>query len=178
MSRAVDDEQRTKPSARRKKRVQYSEEFVDESYRLALLGLKEPEICKVLGIAATTCERWKKRHPEFKDAITEGRIRADAHVAQSLYRKATGYERDGVYYPPDTKAAHIWLLNRQRGYWQNERVEHKVSGQVAVDHRAVQAAESFLGRVLEHEPAKLEDGSAVADEERPVLPPPVRTESS
>ena len=101
---------------------------------MALLGLTDEEIANDFGISKSTLNRWKKKHREFWDSLTRGKTRADAKVARSLYERANGYEhpetkffvvktgRDTeeiqekqtvTRYPPDTKAAAIWLSNRR-----------------------------------------------------------------
>ena len=61
--------------------------------------------------------RWKEAHPSFRESILDGREKADAHVANSLYHKAKG---------GDTRAAEIWLRNRQSSRWRDKQViEHE-----------------------------------------------------
>jgi len=85
--------------------------------------------------------------------IANGRLAADAHVAEALYRRACGYSHDAVkifmpsgasepvyahytkHYPPDTKAALRWLMNRQPDKWR-DRQQVDVSGTIA--HRLSQ----------------------------------------
>jgi hypothetical protein len=74
---------------------------------------------------------------EFSDAITRGKILADAEVASKLFARACGYvhgavkfyrgEDDGVikvpyevHHPPDTQAASLWLRNRQPDRWRDK----------------------------------------------------------
>src|SRR5216684_1109908 len=91
--------------------------------------------------------RWRSL-PEFRESITRGKIQADAHVAEALYRRACGYSHPAVkifmpsgasepvyvpytkHYPPDTKAALAWLSRRQPGLWR-ERQKVNVTGSVA-----------------------------------------------
>jgi len=88
------------------------------------------------------------RYPEFRESITRGKIQADAHVAEALYRRACGYSHPAVkiflpsrgsepiyapytqHYPPDTKAALRWLMNRQPAKWR-DRQEVAVTGTIA-----------------------------------------------
>ena len=96
---------------------------------LALLGCTDEEIAKFLDINPDTLYEWKKRHPEFSEAIKDGKENADIRVVQSLYTKAIGYEhkvtKDGeenmIYYPPDTTAAIFWLKNRQPAKWRDKQ---------------------------------------------------------
>lgn len=104
--------------------------------KLALLGLTDQEIADVMGVHLDTIAEWKKVHPEFSDALNEGKAEADSHVVDRLYQRAMGYEHDEVdirvvageivqtpirrYYPPDTTAAIFWLKNRQRAKWRDK----------------------------------------------------------
>jgi hypothetical protein len=42
-------------------------------YKLTLLGLTEVEIADVLGVSADTVYRWKTKHPEFAQALEDGK---------------------------------------------------------------------------------------------------------
>lgn len=104
-------------------------------YRLGLLGLTDEELGLAFGVSRQTLASWYHAHPEFLDARARAREEADAHVAESLYRRARGYEHEAVKifmpagaaapiyapyterYPPDTQAATLWLSNRQSAKW-------------------------------------------------------------
>jgi hypothetical protein len=109
-------------------------------HELALLGVTEEAMIKVMGIGATTFSRWKLEKEGFADALNEGRMVADARVAAALYKRATGYEVDedhvsifkGVavvttvrrHIPADPWSAARWLSLRQRAMWsETQRVE-------------------------------------------------------
>lgn len=116
----------------------YDKEYHPETaYNLALLGMTDKEISEELGIAKSTLNKWKKDHREFSDSLTRGKRLADSKVARSLFERACGYEhpetkffvvkktkfkeeieeRETIArYPPDTKAAAIWLSNRTRNW--------------------------------------------------------------
>jgi len=64
--------------------------------------------------------------------VAKGRGPADAQVAYAVFRKATGYERNGVWYPPDTTAAIFWLKNRRRDQWR-DKVDVDQNVQVTVN---------------------------------------------
>jgi hypothetical protein len=109
--------------------------FVQQAFSLALLGLDDAEMAAVLGVSERTLNTWKHKHPEFLQSLKAGKDRADAQVAVSLYRRATGYEWEEEALvrvqrnqppvimtvkrkvPPDTTAAIFWLKNRQRRHW-------------------------------------------------------------
>ena len=112
----------------------YEQSYDKQVKQLALLGLIGDQIAKYFEITEATLYNWIKQNPSFAAALKEGREQADANVAESLYKKAIGYEleqfkvvmgEDGrpIVVPylerhgPDAWAANKWLNNRQRGLW-------------------------------------------------------------
>lgn len=112
----------------------YDEAMNDQAHKLALLGMTDEEMATFFGVTAQTFYNWQKEHPPFFEAVQSGKVVADAEVAHSLYRKATGitYEVERlrknaeglaekvslkVYEPPDTGAMKLWLTNRRRKDW-------------------------------------------------------------
>lgn len=110
--------------------------------KFSLMGCIGIEIAQQFGICEKTFENWKKRYPEFLQAIRDGGDKADAEVAQRLRARAMGYvckveqafkvkmgkDQEKVEIvtleqelPPDTKAATIWLSNRQRHKWKDKQ---------------------------------------------------------
>lgn len=108
------------------------------------------QIAAHLGVDQKTLYNWMNSHPEFLQAVTRRRREADDHVANALYRRALGYEYVEVttkveeggeegekvtetttpkHLPPETKAAQLWLHNRQPGEWQN-----KATIEITSDH--------------------------------------------
>jgi len=51
-------------------------------------GLIDLEIAKKLGISRQTIANWKKKYPEFAEALREGKEDADFRVENALYDKA------------------------------------------------------------------------------------------
>ncbi len=164
----------------------YRPELVERAYRMSLLGLTDQQLADFLGISCETLYAWKLSYPEFRESITRGKIQADAHVAEALYRRACGYSHDAVkifmpsgasepvyahytkHYPPDTKAALRWLMNRQPAVWRDRQqvnvtgsLEHRLSqmtpAELAAD--AIALAERVRRRLaeyrqaIEHEPS-------------------------
>lgn len=110
------------------------------AYQMALLGHTEDEMARVIGVSQSEFRRWTQRHPELQLAVWQGRDEADARVAESWFKCATGYpyEEDYVanykgevtvvrvqrYSKPDAEAARKWLAARQRQRWGDvQRVE-------------------------------------------------------
>lgn len=107
----------------------YREEYNEQVEKLCKLGATDKEIADFFDVTEQTVNNWKSEHPEFFESIKRGKILADAEVANSLYKKATGFTNEEVkifqyegesviipfkaYYPPDTAAINIWLKNRR-----------------------------------------------------------------
>lgn len=86
----------------------YNLQMPERAYRLALLGLTDAEIAAALDCSVSTLRKWYEAHPDFCQAVRDGRTEADAKVAASLYKKATV---DG-----DVSAQKYWLTNRSKRY--------------------------------------------------------------
>lgn len=122
----------------------YDPAMCEQVTKLALLGMTNEEMAKFFGVHVDTFYEWMKVHQPFSEAVCAGKEIADAEVAHSLFKKATGitYEverlrknKDGetevvklsVYEPPDTAAMKQWLSNRRRRDW-SEKVKVEVEG--------------------------------------------------
>lgn len=117
--------------------IPYDDCYLKTLFGLAVHGLSESEICKVLGIPLRTLDAWKTR-PQVKEALREGRYEADAKVVAAMYDKAKGYKAKGVkvfynsktgepviveheeYFQPDVVAAKFWLTNRRPDKWRDK----------------------------------------------------------
>lgn len=86
--------------------------YPEKANKLALLGLTDEEMAVALDIHTATFYQWQKDYPEFSEAIREGKVTADANVAQSLYKKAMS---------GDTSSAIFWLKNRRSRDWRDKQ---------------------------------------------------------
>ena len=125
----------------------YKKEYARIAKSLALLGATDSEIADALGVCERTINNWKKSHKEFFAALKEGKIIADANVADSLYNRALGYSHPELkvfnnmgeivtfecekHYPPDPTSAIFWLKNRQPALWRDKQVEETKSDDLA-----------------------------------------------
>lgn len=107
------------------------------------MGATDAQLADFFEVSVSTINLWKVEHPEFSESIKVPKSQANERVAQSLYRRAMGYEHDEVdirvvqgelvqtpirkYYPPDTAAAIFWLKNRDPDEWR-EKVELEHAG--------------------------------------------------
>jgi len=120
----------------------YDPAMNEQVTKLALLGLTDEEMAEFFGVSVQTFYNWQSQFVAFFEAVHAGKDIADAEVAHSLYKKATGitYEVErlrknaegeseiiklSVYEPPDTGAMKLWLTNRRRSNWADNV---KVSG--------------------------------------------------
>lgn len=144
----------------------YKAEYIEQVYKLALLGLKDTEIAKFFDVKEQTINNWKIKYPEFFESLKKGKLDADGEVVKSLYNRALGskvtvqqaIKVKNVYYengkkvsenedvkvvdlvqevPPDTTACIFWLKNRRPAEWR-DKVEH------AVENNTEDTKELFL----------------------------------
>ena len=129
-------------------------EYADQAFKFCLLGATDAELGRFFDVDERTINNWKDRHPEFLQSLKAGKEQADARVAETLYRRALGWEHEAVKivadaktgtehivpyterYPPDTTAAIFWLKNRRPDLWRDKHgIQH--SGEVATNVRAM-----------------------------------------
>jgi hypothetical protein len=113
-------------------KTKFHEKMLDQVFEMALLGLTDVQMAKVLGICDATFDNYKNDYPLFLGSLTRGKAEADGKVARAMYNRAIGViikeealTRDGEVVtlhkelPSDTAAAKHWLSNRQRALWAN-----------------------------------------------------------
>lgn len=123
----------------------YREEFCEQAYKLALLGATDVEMADFFGVEVATLFNWRAAHEKFLEATVQGKVAADANMAERLYMRGMGYSHQAVkifmpagadapvyapyteHYPPDTQAASLWLRNRQPARWRDKQ-EHEHTG--------------------------------------------------
>lgn len=125
----------------------YKPEYAEQARKLCLLGATDKELADFFGVVERTINYWKYEYPEFLQSVKGGKDVADANVAESLYKRANGYEHAAIKifadaktgavlkvpyierHPPDTMACIYWLNNRQRKTkkWRQKQ-EHELSG--------------------------------------------------
>lgn len=134
--------------------TRYKKEYAEQAYKLCLLGFTDRELSEFFSIAESTLNLWKKKHKEFSESLTRGKDIADAEVALSFFKRATGYKYDEVHQElkkdpegnkykltvskvvtkevvPDTGAGLSWLKNRQSKKWR-DKVDQEHSGELKI----------------------------------------------
>lgn len=128
--------------------TRYKPEFAKQALNYCYLGATDDQLAVYFDVTKRTIHYWKKKHPEFADAVKNGKDYADALVAKSLYQRAIGYScpetKVNVYdgevilteitkhYPPDTTACIFFLKNRQPHLWR-DKVEVESTGKLDPD---------------------------------------------
>ncbi len=86
------------------------------AFACAQVGLFKQQILNVLD--------WTEDHLKLsgaypvREAIRRGTILADKGIIAALRRSAEGFTGpNGIYYPPDIRAAQFWLTTRHRETW-------------------------------------------------------------
>ena len=138
MARLTKDDESGNDAARGRP-TKFRPEFIKIVESLCRLGATDPEIAEALDVALSTIKLWKSKDKDFMAAIKNGKAIADAMVAESLFKRATGYSHEAVkifndggeplivpyveHYPPDTSSMIFWLKNRRPDLWREKR-EH------------------------------------------------------
>lgn len=140
--------------------TKYQPEYAEQALKLCRLGATDKELADFFQVNEDTVNEWKKVHPEFSESLKEGKLLADAEVADKLFRRATGYEHKAVKitaspdgrehlteyverYPPDTTAAIFWLKNRRPDVWR-DKTEQAIS---LTKRKAVELSDDELAAI-------------------------------
>ncbi len=116
---------------------------------LAEKGCTDADLAEFFAVSESTLNNWKISHPEFFEAMKEGKAVADAKVERSLFEKATGFSHPDSHvsnfqgtvtvtpvvkhYPPDTTACIFWLKNRKPQEWRDKTdVQATHTGEVKI----------------------------------------------
>jgi len=121
----------------------YKPEFDKMAYGFGLLGATDAQMADSFGVTEQTLNNWKHDFPSFFESLKSSKLVADAKVAESLYKRAQGFEYDEVtddekngqktirkMVPPDPTSMIFWLKNRQPAAWRDKQ-------EVAVDSHNV-----------------------------------------
>ena len=118
----------------------WNENRAHQAYLLALLGATDKVMAEIMGINENTFDLWKRSHPEFMEAVKEGKYKADMRVVEGFYLNCQDRwieeEESHIwkgqviktkvkkFIQGDKWAQQKWLSLRQRGEWsETQRVE-------------------------------------------------------
>lgn len=127
----------------------YKPEFAEQAFKLCLLGATDKQLADFFGVVEQTINNWKLDHPDFLESLQKGKEVADAEVAHSLYKRATGMTVPDIHFSsyegivtetkydkqiaPDVAAAFIWLKNRQPAMWRDRHEVQLEAGDSLLD---------------------------------------------
>ena len=120
-------------------------------------------MAKHIGISPRTVERWRKAHPEFREAFVAGRQQATAQVESALFKNAIGYtatdqkyvvvkdeetgrkkkvlvEENKKQVGGSTSAQIFWLKNRAPDEWKDCK-DLTLAGEIGIADRMKKARE-------------------------------------
>ena len=96
-------------------------------------GLTQQQIADNLGINVDTLIEYKKKYPDFSEALKKGKEVIDIEVENALLKRALGYNYEEITYEngvetkrvtkqvaPDTTAQIFWLKNRKKHDWRDK----------------------------------------------------------
>lgn len=160
ISRLPEPEMLPKPA--KEKSTIWRDEYVRYIFYFSLLGVTDVQIAQFFGVSVKTIEYWKRKKPEFMEAMRMGKLQADGKVVNSLFLAAVGYSHDDEvilpnrvkeydeegkirreytkalriktkkHYPPNVTAALKWLQARQPDVW-GKRI--RIEGHVDHNHK-------------------------------------------
>ena len=70
----------------------FSVDYLETATRLVASGMTEVDVGYFLGITPAKIKTWKKRHPLFKQAFTDGKRLAKSYLIAKGLRAAAGYQ--------------------------------------------------------------------------------------
>ena len=85
------------------RKTDFRPEFVELARNYALLGATDEELARFFDVTDRTVRAWKKKYPEFAEALREGGAHANAKVTGRLYENCLA---------GDTTAIIWWQKNR------------------------------------------------------------------
>ena len=87
--------------------TKYKPEYVYKAYKLCLLGHTDEDLANFFEVDVATINRWKNDFPSFCESVREGKVVADANVAEGLYKRAIGFSYDEVTFEKIDSKVHL-----------------------------------------------------------------------
>ncbi len=140
--------------------TEYKEEYNIQVKKLCRLGATDKQIADFFNVSETTITTWKGKYANFLLSLKEGKEISDMEVADSLFKRATGYSYNEVKKEvteddngdekykkttttvkeviPDTGAAMAWLKNRRPKEWRDRKeIEHSGKMKHEIDYSSL-----------------------------------------
>ena len=108
-------------------------------------GLIDTQIAENIGIVPSTLYEWKKKYPEFSEALKVGKEVADSQVFNALHQSAIGYyySEETVtntgkvvsikkYNKPNITAIIFWLKNRVPDDWRDKQEIEQINKNIDI----------------------------------------------
>ena len=97
--------------------LKFDPRFVDEAMKLCKLGATDENLGDFFGVHADTIGDWRRKYPEFDQAVARGKVIADMEVANSLFHRATGYSHPAIEFVRIRKKIPRTEGADERGKW-------------------------------------------------------------
>jgi hypothetical protein len=107
----------------------YKPEYAEQARKLCLLlGATDVHLANFFETTDRTIRGWKKKHPEFAEAVERGKTIADLEVVNSLYNRAVAGSEVACFF---------WLKNRRPVEWR-DRLSHEHTGKdgAPIEHKS------------------------------------------
>jgi hypothetical protein len=122
--------------------TKYREEYNEQARKYCLLGATNKQLADFFEVNEDTIYEWIRLYPDFSESIKNGKERADAEIAHSLYHRAKGFTHPDIkiltvampdggsevvqvpitrVYPPDPASMIFWLKNRRKDRWRDKQ---------------------------------------------------------
>ncbi len=126
-------------------------------------GLTEEQIGKNIGLSHNTFNEYKKKYPEFRDAVKKGKEVAITEIENALFKRALGYDYTEVktylrndgdkvteytektvkHQPPDVAACSILLKNKDRGNWSDNPMKIELEREMMEFRKTIEENKNF-----------------------------------
>jgi hypothetical protein len=132
----------------------YKPEYAGRARELCARGATNKDLAGRFGVVRSTIDLWIASHPEFAEAVQQGRDVADASAVESLFTRVTGYNHQAekvflyrgeprtatytAHVPPETRACMYWLRNRRPEDWR------EISERALLEQAQREAADAAL----------------------------------
>lgn len=130
-----------------RKPVKWNKDTCRMTEEMALLGLQENQMAKIMDISIHSIQYWRNNKKGFKEALLRGRTGASIEAVKSLFHRSIGYSHPAIHfatkkvkefdkkgrvtkeyneviqipytkhYPPDTGALKYFLSTKERAIW-------------------------------------------------------------